>query len=118
VAFAAHGAPLVFASRQLPKVMSASKRLPVIVDVRWTTLGRRAVASRCSPAKHSVSSASAWDDCSALAVSVLQGEDPHPMPSYHWGETAVVLIYSLGYTLSFMRMPTGGAIPLGLWPWA
>jgi hypothetical protein len=27
------------------------------------------------------------------------------MPSYHWRETAVVLIYSMGYPFSFMRMP-------------
>ena len=30
------------------------------------------------------------------------------MPSYHWRETAVVLIDSMGYTLSFMRMPPQG----------
>ena len=35
------------------------------------------------------------------------------MPSYHWRETAVVLIYSMGYTLSFMRMPGEGPCRAG-----
>src|SRR4029450_12206424 len=105
VAFAANGAKLVFASLQLPKVMRARKSLPVIFDVRWTNPVRRAVASICSPEKNSVSIASALDGCSTMAVSFLQCEDKHPMPSYHWRETAVVLIYSMGYILSFMRMP-------------
>jgi hypothetical protein len=30
------------------------------------------------------------------------------MPSYHWRETAVILIYSIGAPFSFMRMPQGG----------
>src|SRR5215510_4582860 len=88
--------------------MRARKSLPVIFDVRWTKPVRRAVASICSPAKNSVSIASALDGCSAMAVSFLQCEDKHPMPSYHWRETAVVLIDSMGYTLSFMRMPPQG----------
>jgi hypothetical protein len=30
------------------------------------------------------------------------------MPSYHWRETAVVLIYSMRYPFSLMRMPLRG----------
>jgi hypothetical protein len=40
-----------------------------------------------------------------MAVSFLQCEDKHPMPSYHWRETAVILIYSIGGLFSLMRMP-------------
>jgi hypothetical protein len=32
------------------------------------------------------------------------------MPSYRWRETAVVLIYSMGYPFSFMRMPREGVL--------
>jgi hypothetical protein len=35
-----------------------------------------------------------------MAVSFLLCEDQHPMPSYPWRETAVVLIYSMGYPLN------------------
>jgi hypothetical protein len=28
------------------------------------------------------------------------------MPSYHWRETAVILIYSIGGPFSLMRMPS------------
>jgi hypothetical protein len=92
--------------------MRARKSLPVIFDVRWTKPVRRAVASICSPAKNSVSIASALDGCSALAVSFLQCEDQHPMPSYPWRETAVVLIYSMGYPFSVMSMPDVGRVSL------
>src|SRR5215813_6204524 len=84
--------------------MRARKSLPVIFDVRWTKPVRRAVASICSPAQNSVSIASTLDGCSAMAVSFLQCEDKHPMPSYHWRETAVILIYSIGCPFSLMRM--------------
>jgi hypothetical protein len=30
------------------------------------------------------------------------------MPSYHWRETAVILIYSIGGPFSLMRMPSIG----------
>jgi len=30
------------------------------------------------------------------------------MPSYHWRETAVILIYSIGGPFSLMRMPCHG----------
>ena len=76
--------------------------------VRWTNPVRRAVAARWSPAQHSVSLASTLDGCAARAVSVRQGAAKPPMPSYHWRETAVLVLYSIGCPFSFMRMPFHG----------
>ena len=32
------------------------------------------------------------------------------MPSYHWRETAVIVLYSIGCPFSLMRMPLQGGI--------
>ena len=95
---AASGAQVVLASLQAPKVTKARKIVPLIFDARFTKPVRRAAASICAAAKHSVSIAPMFGPLAEMSMDlILEPLHIAVLTSKYWGPTPRRL------TVSFME---------------